>query len=282
MILLAGATGRVGRELVMELKIRRAPFRVLARSASKANALLGPGDCVTGDYNVPETLEKALRGIDSAFLVSPADPRMVGWEVAFARAAQKMGVRKIVKISAQGADPKSPAALLRWHGEIEDEIKRLNLAFILLEPAYFYQNLLGLAPLILRGVLPGAMGAARLAMVDARDIAAVAAEALSKPGHDGKTCVLTGPASISYAEAAATLTEVLGRPVSYADTPPEAARRHMLAGGHPAWLADALLELAEISRSGKTDISTDSVKAVTGRDPISLESFVRDHAGSFR
>jgi len=265
----------------MELKIRRTPFRVLVRSASKANALLGPGDCVTGDYNVPETLEKALKGIDSAFLVSPADPRMVGWEVSFARAAQKMGVRKIVKISALGADPKSPAALLGWHGEIEDEIKRLNLASVLLQPAYFYQNLLGLAPLILRGVLPGAMGTARLAMVDARDIAAVAAEALTNSGHDGKTYVLTGPASLAYAEAAATLAKVLGRPVSYADTPPEAARRHMLDGGHPPWLADALLELTAIFRSGRADISTGAVKAVTGREPIPFESFVRDRAADF-
>lgn len=281
MILVAGATGKVGRELVMELKIRRTAFKVLVRDPAKANALLGPVDCVHGDFNAPHTLEKSLAGARAAFLLSPADPRMVGWQTAFARAAKKAGVKSLVKVSALGAAPGSAMALGRWHGEIEEEIKRLAVPFVMLQPACFYQNLLGLAPLILRGVLPGPMGTARFAMVDARDVAAAAAEVLTKPGHDGKTYALTGPAAFSYAEAAAILSKVLGRPVAYSDTPPAAAREHMLAGGFPAWRADALLELAALLRSGKADFAGDGVKSLTGREPVAFETFVRSYKSSF-
>ncbi|OGS42346.1 MAG: hypothetical protein A2506_06125 [Elusimicrobia bacterium RIFOXYD12_FULL_66_9] len=281
MILVAGATGKVGRELVMELKIRKAAFKVLVRDAAKTKALLGPVDCVAGDFNVPETLAAALDGVHSAFLLSPADPRMAAWETSFARAAKKAGVRRLVKVSALGADAKSPLALDRWHGEIEEEIKRLSIPFVMLQPAYFYQNMIGLAPLILRGVLPGSMGTARFAMVDTRDVAAAAAAALASPAHDGKTFVLTGPAALSYAEAAAALSKALGRPVAYSDTPPEAAREHMLAAGYPPWLADALLELAAFFRSGQADLATDAVKTLAGREPFSFEDFARAHKGAF-
>ncbi|OGR97646.1 MAG: hypothetical protein A2V88_04145 [Elusimicrobia bacterium RBG_16_66_12] len=281
MILVAGATGKVGRELVLELKTLKVPFKVLVRDAAKAKSLLGPVELAAGDFNVPETLAAALAGVHAAFLLSPADPRMVGWETTFARAAKKAGVKRLVKVSALGADAKSPIALGRWHGEIEEEIKRLDLAHVILRPAYFYQNFIGLVPLILRGVLPGPMGTARFAMVDARDVAAAAAETLATPAHDGKTFVLTGPGSLSYADAAAVLAKVLGRPVAYSDTPPAAAREHMLSGAYPPWLADALLELAEVFRSGKADLATDAVKTLTGREPRAFETFVRAHKSAF-
>lgn len=281
MILVAGATGKVGRELVMELKTRKLAFKVLARDAAKAKALLGPVDLAAGDFNVPETLAAALAGVRAAFLLSAADPRMVAWQTSFARAAKKAGVTRLVKVSAMGADPKSPAAIGRWHGEIEEEIQRLDLAHVILRPAYFYQNFIGLAPLILRGALPGPMGTARFAMVDARDVAAAAAETLAAPAHDGHTFALTGPVSLSYAEAAEVLSKVLGRPVAYSDTPPETAREHMLTGGYPPWLADALLELAAVFRSGKADLATDAVKALTGREPRAFETFARDHKSAF-
>lgn len=281
MILVAGATGKIGRELVMELKIRRTAFKVLARDPSKANALLGPVDCVHGDFNVPEKHDSALAGVESVFLLAPADPRMVSWETAFARAAKDAGVKRLVAISAPDADARARAALTRWHGEIEEELKRLSLSLVVLRPAYLYQNFLALAPLILRGVLPGPMGTARLAMVDARDVAKVAARALAEPVHDGRTYLLTGPAPVSYGEAASILAKVLGRPVDYADTPPETARTHMLEGGLPPWKADALLEWAAAVRAGRADVSTTSVKDVTGSDPLPLDSFLQSHRASF-
>jgi uncharacterized protein YbjT (DUF2867 family) len=282
MILIAGATGTVGRHLVLELKTRRAPLRVLTRDPEKARNLLGPVDCAVGDVSRPETVAKALAGIEAAFLLSPLDPSLPAWEAGFARAAKKAGVKRLVKLSALGADPRSPAAIARWHGEAEEEVRRAGVPFTLLRPAAFYQNLLASADSIRRGTLPAPMGTARVAMVDARDVGAVAAAALSgPPAFEGATLTLTGPAPLSYAEAASALSRVLGRPVTYANVAPDAARRGMLAAGMPAWRIDAILGLAEQFRAGRADLAADGVLRATGREPIPLERFARDHAAAF-
>jgi uncharacterized protein YbjT (DUF2867 family) len=284
MILIAGATGTVGRPLILELKERRAAFRVLTRDTARARNYLGDVECAVGDVSRPETVAKALVGVEAAFLLSPLDPSLPAWEAGFARAAKKAGVKRLVKLSALGADPRSPAAIARWHGEAEEEVKRAGVPFAILRPAAFYQNFLGNADSIRRGALAAPMGAARVAMVDARDVgvaAAAALVALAPSPFEGATLTLTGPAPASYAEAAAAFSKVLGRPVAYADTAPDDARRGMLAAGMPAWLIDAILGLADGFRSGRADLTADGVLRATGREPIPLERFIRDHAAAF-
>ena len=282
MILIAGATGTVGRSVVLELKMRRAPLRVLTRDPEKALRLLGPVDCAVGDVSRPETVAKALAGVEAAFLLSPLDPSLPAWEAGFARAAKKAGVKRLVKLSALGADPRSPAAIARWHGEAEEEVARAGVPFTLLRPGAFYQNFLGSADSIRRGTLAAPMGIAPIALVDARDVGAAAAAVLIAPSSfDGATLTLTGPAPLSYAEAASAMSRALGRRVGYTNVAPDDARRGMLAAGMPAWLIDALLGLAEQFRSGQADVRSDGVLKATGREPLSLERFVRDHAAAF-
>ena len=282
MILVAGATGTVGRHLVLELKIRQAPIRVLTRDPLKARALLGPVECAVGELGRPETLVKALAGVETAFLLSPLDPELPSWEASFARTARKAGLKRLVKLSALVADdPRSPSALLRWHAEAEQEVKRAGTPFVLLRPAAFYQNLFPSADSILRGTLSAPMGSARVAMVDARDVAAAAAAALTSPELDGKTLTLTGPAALTYAEVAEILSRVLGKPVAYSPAAPKDAERGMLSAGMPAWMTDALLGLAAEFRAGRANLVSDGVFTATGKAPTSLESFVRDHAATF-
>ncbi|MFI5360383.1 MAG: NAD(P)H-binding protein [Elusimicrobiota bacterium] len=282
MILVTGATGTVGRSLVLELKALRAPLRVLTRDPAKARILLGDVEIAVGDVSRPETVAKALAGVEAAFLLSPLDPSLPAWEAGFARAAKKAGVKRLVKLSALGADAGSPAAISRWHGEAEAEVARAGVPFTLLRPAAFHQNLLLSAASIRKGVLPAPMGGARAAMVDARDVGAAAAAALTAPAALlGATLTLTGPAPLTYAEAASTLARVLGRAVEYSNTAPDDARRGMLAAGMPAWLIDALLGLFEQFRAGRADLASDGVLRATGRAPLSLETFVRDYAASF-
>ena len=282
MILISGATGTVGRSLALELKARRAPLRVLTRNPEKARNCLGEVECAVGDVSRPETVAKALAGVEAAFLLSPLDPSLPAWETGFARAAKKAGVKRLVKLSALGADPRSHAAIARWHGEAEDEVARAGVPFTILRPAAFYQNFLGSADAIRRGTLSAPMGTARVAMVDARDVGAAAAAALlaAAPFEDS-TLTLTGPAPLTYAEAASVLSRVLGRPVAYADVAPDDAERGMLAAGMPAWMVDAFLGLAEQFRAGRADLATDGVPRATGRGPIPFERFVRDHAAAF-
>ena len=281
MILIAGATGTVGRHLVLELKERCAPLRVLTRKPEKARNCLGDVECAVGDLSRPETVAKALAGVEAAFLLSPLDPSLPAWEAAFARAANKAGVKRLVKLSALGADPRSPAAITRWHGEAEEEVKRAGVPWTILRPAAFYQNLLRSADSIRRGVLPAPMGDARIAMVDARDVGAAAAAALLSPSFEGETLTLTGPAPLSYAEAAAALSRGLGRPVTYTDVAPDDTRNGMRAAGAPSWTVDAFLGLAEQFRGGGANFTADGVPRTTGREPISFERFVRENAAAF-
>jgi uncharacterized protein YbjT (DUF2867 family) len=281
MILIAGATGTVGRPLVLELKERRAAFRVLTRDPARARNFLGDVQCAVGDVSRPETVAKALAGMEAAFLLSPLDPSLPAWEAGFARAAKKAGVKRLVKLSALGADPRAPAAIARWHGEAEEEVKRAGAPWTILRPAAFHQNLLGSADSIRRGVLPAPMGTARVAMVDARDVGAAAAAALTSPAFEGETLTLTGPAPATYEEIAAIFSRVLGRPVAYTDVAPDDARRGMLAAGMPSWLIDAVLGLAEQFRAGGANLTADGVSRTTGRGPIPLEKFARDLAPAF-
>jgi uncharacterized protein YbjT (DUF2867 family) len=281
LILVTGATGTVGRHLILELKTIRAPFRVLTRDPEKARVHLGPVECAVGDLSRPESVAKALFGVEAAFLLSPLDPSLAEWEAGFARAAKKAAVKRLVKLSALGADPRSPAAIARWHGDAEETVKRAGIPGAILRPAAFYQNLFNNAHSIRRGTLSAPMGSARVAMVDARDVAAAAAAALTSPALDGKTLTLTGPGAPTYAEAAQVLARVLGRRVEYADAAPDDARRGMLAAGMPAWMIDAILGLAEQFRAGRADVVTNDALEATGKEPIPLERFVRDFAPAF-
>jgi len=281
MILVTGATGTVGRHLVLELKTARLPFRVLTRDPARAHALLGPAEFSVGDLSRPETFPAALSGVDAAFILSPLDPGLAAWEAGFARAAKTAGVKRLVKLSALGADPRSAAAIPRWHGDAEEEVRRAGVPCAILRPAAFYQNLLHSADSIRRGTLAAPLGDARVAMIDARDVAAAAAAALAGAAHDGETLTLTGPAASTYAEIAAALTKVLRRPIAYAAVAPEDARRGMLEAGMPAWRVEALLGLFEQFRAGRAEAVTGDVRRATGRDPLPLDRFIDDHALSF-
>ncbi len=112
-------------------------------------------------------------------------------------------------------------------------------------------------------------------------IAAVAVAALTRDGHEGQVYDVTGPRSLGHGEIAAALSSVLGREVKYANVPPEAARQVMLGAGMGAWQVEGILELFALLREGKFDRATDVVKRVAGREPTTLEQFIRDHRGAF-
>lgn len=117
--------------------------------------------------------------------------------------------------------------------------------------------------------------------MDVRDIAAVAVKLLTEAGHEGKIYEITGPESLSYADIAAKLSRVLGKPVRYVDVPPDAARQSMLQAGMPAWNADAVTELYGAFAGGNFDHTTDTVERLTGRPPITFEQFARENAAAF-
>jgi uncharacterized protein YbjT (DUF2867 family) len=123
---------------------------------------------------------------------------------------------------------------------------------------------------------------ARQSFVDVRDITDVAVLALTRPGHEGQVYELTGPESLTYADIAAVLSEVLGKTVRYVDVPNEAAEESMRRSGMPEWNARAVAELFRYFASGAAARTTDTVAKLLGRPPISFAQFAREHAGAFR
>ncbi|HEX6202816.1 MAG TPA: SDR family oxidoreductase [Thermoanaerobaculia bacterium] len=279
-ILIVGGNGTVGRHLVRELVRRRAPARALVRSRARATAIEGTGlPMVVGDLADPASLDAALAGIERVFLLSSPSQRTAELHGNLVDAARRAGVRHVVRVSALGAKAGSSSELLRGHGEAEAYLEGSGLAWTHLRPAWFMQNLLGYAPWIAaHGELAVPIGRGTLAMIDARDVARVAAVALTVPGHEGRTWRLTGPEALGFARVAEVMTEVLGRPVRHRDVPPEEARRQMIAGGTPEWLAEALLGLYRHAPSEPPAEVSGDVEAVTGRPATPLAEFVRDHA----
>ena len=284
MILATGATGLVGGAVLRQLVEQGVPVRALVRSADKAAALRGKAvETVVADFAEPETLAAALRDVTDALLISHHDVRQVALQGNFVEAARRAGAVHIVKLSGLGTTPDSPLQSGRWHAETEAQIRAAGLPWTFLHPPYFMQNVLRAAPAIAAtGVLTAAMRDGRVAMVDARDVAAVAVAALTRPGHAGQTHVITGPEALTHEEVAAALAKASGRSVTYRDVPPAALRAQLLAAGTPAWLVDVRMEFTEVLREGFAAAVTDTVARTTGRPPRTFAAFADEYAARFR
>jgi len=283
-ILVTGATGRIGSALVPDLLARGAPVRalVLARGDDDEGGDPEDGvldeqvDVVEGDLDRPETLGPAFDGVDSVLMLVPGSPLLVAREANVMEAAGRAGVAHVVQISGLGAGPDSPFSLTRWHGESELRLARSGLGYTILRPNFFMQNLLFLFPTLFReGTIYGAMGTGMVSMVDYRDVAAVAAAVLSEPGrHLSLTYLVTGPEALSFQDVASRISTSTGCPVRYIDLPPDQARLQLLRQGTKEPFADALLELFRSFSEGQASQVTDVVATVAGRTPRTLDDFI--------
>jgi uncharacterized protein YbjT (DUF2867 family) len=283
MILVIGATGTNGREVVRRLAAAGHRVRALVRSPAKADGLqLSSVELVQGDLGDPASLDREFAGIRQVFVVTAVDQRAGEWFRNAFDAAKRAGKPHVVKFSGMGAGT-ADSALLRQHGETDEMLQASGLPYTILRPNSFFQNMLGSAGTIKdHGAFYLPMRDGRQSLVDVRDIAAVAVKVLTETGHEGKVYEITGPGSLSYADVAATLSRVLGKPVKYVDVPPEAARDSMLKAGMPAWNADAVTELYGAFATGQFGYTTDAVKRITGQPPTSFEQWARENLGAFQ
>lgn len=282
MILVVGATGTNGREVVDRLVASGAAVRALVRDPDRAADLLGEVELVRGDLDDPASLDEALAGVDRAFFVTAVDPRLVGWFRNFLDAVRRAGTAHVVKFSALGADPDSTVELLRQHGETDRLMIESGTPYTILQPNSFHQNMLWSARTIKeQGAFYTPLKDGRQSLVDVRDIAAIAVEALTRPGHEGQTYEITGPESLSFLEVADALSRALGKPVRYVDVPPQAAHDAMVQAGTPEWNARAVVELLELFAAGGAARTTETVVQVLGTPPIPFAQFARDYASAF-
>ena len=285
MIAVTGATGTIGSELVRILAEEEVPFRALTRDPERARARLGPGvQAWPADLARPDTLDPALEGAEALFLLTAVSDELGRLEANLVDAAGRAGVRRIVKLSALGAHPESPMRLGREHGRSEVHLADSGISHTLLRPGSYMQNLLVHAPTIRdQGALYAAYGDGRVALIDARDVAEVAARLLGRDdGHDGSAHVLTGPEPIGHHRVAVAIAEGIGKPVSYVPISSQQAGEALRSLGLPSWLVEDLTFLAELAAAGEAELVTDEVRRWTGRPARPIEVFARDYAAAFQ
>jgi uncharacterized protein YbjT (DUF2867 family) len=274
----------IGSLLTEALIARGEEFSVMLRPGDSGGRVAGkPGVTSTeGDFDDAASLRGALEGVDRAFLLTNSTEHTEAQQIAFVEAAQTQRVGHVVYLSQLAADRQSPVRFLRYHGAVEAALTNSTVGWTFVRPNLILQAYIPFAPLIAQGALQVPIGDAAVSVVDARDIAAVAAAALTEDGHVGKTYTVTGPAAVSHADIATTLGDAIGRPVHFARVPPKEFVAMLTGVGMPQWQADGLAEdYAHYDRGEAGTVSPD-VQQVTGSNARSVRDFAHDYSAAFR
>jgi uncharacterized protein YbjT (DUF2867 family) len=279
LILVTGATGTVGSELVKQLAETGQRVRALVRDPKKAERFPKAVEFVHGDLADPATLAPAFAGVDNVFVVVPAGPMLPALEANAFEAATQEGVGHIVKLSARhvDADFMARTPLAQWHRDSEQRLRSLGIPWTILRPGTFASNVLSWLDRKNNAIfLP--VGDGRDSFVDPRDIAAVAVALLTLPGQDGRIYEISGSEWLSFAQVAQKISELTGKKAIYHDIPEETAKQGMLAVGMPVPLVESMLSFYVAGiRNGKMYAPTSTIRDVLGRPARSFDEWVRDH-----
>jgi len=297
-ILVTGATGTVGNEVVKQLVSSSDHNNIVIRAAvhsqDKADKFKIYGktvETVNMDYNKPETIADALNHVDKLFLLTLPAPDMAVYSNLLKEIREYNGnINHIVKLSSMAAAAEETGLgtiIGRIHREEEKIIEESKIPFTFLRPPAFMQNFITQFGYTIRTqdafYVPA--GDAKISFIDARDIAAVSVKALTSNDNQqyiGKAYMITAQEAISYRQAAEILSKQVGRRISYMDIPEEDARKAMKQNGMNDWLIDAIMEFYSIIKAGHASKTTNEVEQIIGRKPISFSQFAKDYAEFFR
>ncbi|MFF1292515.1 MULTISPECIES: SDR family oxidoreductase [unclassified Streptomyces] len=273
-LVVTGATGRLGGRVARRLAERDVPQRLLVRSPERAPRLPGATP-VRASYDDHEAVVRGLAGAETVLMVSASESAdRLAQHRTFVDAAVEAGVRHLVYISFFGAAPDAVFTLARDHCHTEEHIRATGLAYTFLRDniyADFVPDLAGAD-----GVIRGPAGQGRAAFVSQDDIADAATAILDRPDeHAGAVYDLTGPESLSLAEAAAVLSEVQGRRVTYHPETIEEAYASRASYGAPQWELDAWVSTYTAIAAGQLEAVSDAVPRLTGHPATSVADVVR-------
>ncbi|GAA3856083.1 NAD(P)H-binding protein [Streptomyces sedi] len=282
MILITGATGTIGREVVRLLAARGESVRAATRAPARAAAVPAGVEVVRADFDDPASWEAVAEGAHAVFMLSAPGPWLPRHDATLLAAARSAGVRKVVKLSAIGTGEAHGARVGDWHLPGEEAVRSSGLEWVVLRPSGFASNALGWADALRSGApVPNPMGAGGQGVIDPGDVAEVAALALTSSGHHESVHTLTGPESLSVPDMAARLGRVLGRAVETIDLTPEEYRDGLVAAGlDPAFVEAAVDGARRVAEGGVADL-TDDVERVLGRPPRTFAAWAHDHRADF-
>lgn len=279
-ILITGATGHVGSDLIRQLTTQGHQLRALVHSREKAAGLPKQVEWVVGDLAHPATLGAPVTGVDCVFLMDPGNG--LDFTKNIVDAGKQAGVRLIVDLSSLTAGVEPMPIMGRMFSNREAVIKASGIEWTLLRPGQFMTNVLSWLPSIkAHGVVRDPLGPGRVASIDPADIATVAARALTQEGHTGQIYSLTGGELLTMKQQVDILASVLNRSIEYVDITPEEAAQDALAKGRDQASVAAIKEMNEMGRAGMGAFITDDVERVTGQKPASFEHWCRRNAAAF-
>jgi uncharacterized protein YbjT (DUF2867 family) len=286
-ILVTGATGRVGYRLLEALADARAQAVAMVRVEAKALDLPGRTENLVATFDDPPAAEQ-LQAFDRVFLLSPSIETQAELEIMFIDALLAAGHRPhVVKVAADGfADPGCDVRFMRSHREISRHLDATGLPVSYLAPAPFMEMLLPAAGAIRReATLYAPAGHGRVGFVAAADVADAAGQLLTGPvpedGDEPRVLTLTGPDSLSYSQVASRISTVFARQVRYADQPEDRAREELLGSGLAPWEAEGILELFAWIRAGGAGQLTSHVREVTRHAPRGLDDWLEGARATF-
>ncbi|MCF2529085.1 SDR family oxidoreductase [Yinghuangia soli] len=283
MIVVTGATGRLGRSTVEALLERGFPAAELAvavRSPEKAADLAARGvEVRTGDFDRPETLAAAFAGADKLLLVSANahdNALRIAQHTKAVAAAQEAGVGQIVYTSIVEADT-NPVGLAPVHKTTEELIRATGIPFVFLRNTWYFENYTaGVPGAVERGGIVGTAADGRIAAASIADFAEAAAVVLTTDGHAGKVYELTGDSAWTLADLAAEVSRQSGTEVSYTDLPAEQLAEILNGAGLPGGLVDLLVDAEIHTRGGALGLVTADLRTLIGRPATTLSDAVAE------
>lgn len=282
-ILILGATGNIGLAVLKQLKEKQVTVIAGVRNHKHFNTIEQLGVIpLLVDFSNQEDLNKALKGIDRVFLVTPLMQNPEHITQLVVNAALQNNVKHLVRSTALGADSKGQITMARWAGKSEDVIKDSGLQYTFIRPNNFLENFTNFHSHSIKGEgkFYAPNGEAKCGMVSVEDIAEVATIALTSEHHYNQAYNLSGLA-LSNTEYAETLSLIIGKPVNYVDISEEMAKAHMMDNQMPEWLINAMMELNYIMKQGWTAEYSEDFKRVTGKEYTSAKTFFQKNKLEF-
>ena len=278
-VLVTGGTGKVGSQALRTLlPSRQIKVRALVRDAAKARWIEeAGGELVEGALEDDDAVRRAVRGVDTLVLITPAGAHAFEQAMQVITPAREAGVRKVVRLSAIKAAEDGPTDNTRQHGRTERAILESGMSYVFLRPNYYMQNLLGsLGSILGQGKLYAGVGDARVGVIDARDVGDSIAGAVLTDAFDGQALELSGPESITHAAIATAIGNAVGRTVEYVPVPPEAAGEALRQFGADEWYVQVIKDYSRAYSDGFGDFVTDAVKSLAGHPPRDIATFARE------